>query len=124
MGDSTVTPTATIPTAALSSLIAAALRLINSSVVSLPVQDLVTVLPMLQHTNAVTSHTIRRLVFINPTAPGIAETLSAGQQVDRDVEDIADLSAYFEAMSTDGVPSLLISFQIETDVLSQSLNGL
>ena len=95
-------PTATIPTAHLASIIAAALRVVNSTVGQLPAHDLRAIIPLLRHTNTVTSHAIRQLAVANPNARGLSDAVSAGEHLDSADKEIADLSAYLDTLSTDG----------------------
>jgi hypothetical protein len=95
-------PTANIPTAHLASIICAALRVINSSIGHLPAHDMRTVLPLLRHTNAITSHAIRRFGVTTPKARGVDEILSDVGRLEGDAQEVADLSAYLDALSANG----------------------
>lgn len=96
-------PTATVPSDALTSLIAASLRLVNSSILSLPVEDLRIVLRDLQHTNAITRHAVLRSICSSPEVGSESRTIST-YAFDRDAREIADLSVFLEQLSTDGEP--------------------
>lgn len=92
----------TIPTASLISIIDAALRMVNSTIGRLTARDVANVLEALQNTNAVASHTARRIISANPAGSGVAVIASAAKQLDRDAQEVAELTMYFEAMSSEG----------------------
>lgn len=97
---------ATVPSAVLVSLIVAALRMINSSIGSLPTKDLRTVLSQMQHTNSVVSHSIRRAAANDPAAPGVIECLSSLKRLERDAREVEELSMFLETMTAAGKPIL------------------
>jgi hypothetical protein len=95
-------PRASVPTAHLAQIITAALRLINSSIPQLPAHDLASVLPLLRHTNALTSHTIRRFGVTAPGARGVEELQVNAQQLDHVADEVAELGDYLNALNTAG----------------------
>lgn len=91
-----------IPSASLIAIIDAALRMVNSTVGRLSARDLAHVLEALQNTNAMTSHAARRIISANHTDSAAAAFVSAAEQLDRDAKEVADLTVYFEAMTSEG----------------------
>lgn len=92
-----IEPTVTFPAATITSLIAASLRLINTGVSTLPIDDLSSVVTHLQHTNAVVCHAVRRANL------ALASTQSVPiDNLESESQELSDLADFLECMTTDG----------------------